>query len=151
MSVRKDRQSMIKKLIREEQISTQDELIQRLFANGFEVTQATVSRDIKDLKLIKKVGPSGKSVYCLGNNDDDMALSRYNAILTEALVSADYAGNICVVKTHSGMANAAGAAIDAMEWDGLVGTIAGDDTIFVLCRDEEKAAKFSEAMSRQIS
>lgn len=151
MSVRKDRQNMIKKLIREEQISTQDELIQRLFANGFDVTQATVSRDIKDLKLIKKVGPSGKSIYCLGNNDGDMALSRYNAILTEALVSSDYSQNICVVKTHSGMANAAAAAIDAMEWDGIVGTLAGDDTIFVLCRDEEKTEKFYEAMSKQIS
>lgn len=151
MSVRKDRQSMIKKLIRDEQISTQDELIQRLFANGFEVTQATVSRDIKDLKLIKKVGPSGKSVYCLGNNDSDMALSRYNAILTEALVSADYSQNICVVKTHSGMANAAAAAIDAMDWDGIVGTLAGDDTVFVLCRNEDKTEKFYEAMSSQIS
>ncbi|MEE1352510.1 MAG: arginine repressor [Acutalibacteraceae bacterium] len=151
MSVRKDRQSMIRELIRNDQISTQDELIQKLREKGFEVTQATVSRDIKDLKLIKKVGESGKSVYCLNNDDSDMVSSRYNAILAEALVSSEAAGHICAVKTHSGMANAAAVAIEAMEWDGLVGTIAGDDTVFVLCRDEAGAAKFAETMSGILS
>ncbi len=146
MNARKDRQNTIQTLIRTEQISTQDELIQKLRERGFEVTQATVSRDIKDLKLIKKVGPSGKSVYSLGSEDNEVVLSRYNAILSEALVSTDYAENICVVKTHGGMANAAAAAIDTMEWDGIVGTLAGDDTVFVLCRNEEKTKKFYEAM-----
>lgn len=80
-----------------------------------------------------------------------MVSSRYNAILAEALVSSEAAGHICAVKTHSGMANAAAVAIEAMEWDGLVGTIAGDDTVFVLCRDEAGAAKFAETMSGILS
>ena len=147
MNVRKDRQNMIRTLIGEESISTQDELIQKLRERGYDVTQATVSRDIKELKLIKKVGPSGRSVYCVNNEDNDMVLSKYSAILAEALLSTDFAENICVIKTHGGMANAAAAAIDAMNWEGIVGTLAGDDTVFVLCRNGEKTQKFYDAMT----
>jgi len=151
MSVRKDRQNTIIRLIGEKPISTQDELIQELRAHGFDVTQATISRDIKELKLIKKVGAGGKSVYSINKADSDLFQAKYNSILSGALLSADYAQNICVVKTHVGMANAACAALDAMDWDGIVGTLAGDDTIFVCCRTEEKAKELSSTFSGMIT
>lgn len=151
MNYRKDRQNMIRMLIREGQISTQDELIQKLREKGYDVTQATVSRDIKELKLIKKVGPNGKSIYCLNTDTEGMGSAKYNAILSEAIVSVDFAENIVVIKTHSGMASAAAAAIDATDSEGVVGTLAGDDTIFVLCRDREQVRSFYENVSRLLS
>lgn len=151
MNYRKDRQNMIRMLIREGQISTQDELIQKLREKGYDVTQATVSRDIKELKLIKKVGPNGKSIYCLNTDTEGVGSAKYNAILSEAIVSVDFAENIVVIKTHSGMASAAAAAIDATDSEGVVGTLAGDDTIFVLCRDREQVRSFYENVSRLLS
>lgn len=142
---------MIRMLIREGQISTQDELIQKLREKGYDVTQATVSRDIKELKLIKKVGPNGKSIYCLNTDTEGIGSAKYNAILSEAIVSVDFAENIVVIKTHSGMAGAAAAAIDATDSEGVVGTLAGDDTIFVLCRDREQVRSFYENVSRLLS
>lgn len=142
---------MIRMLIREGQISTQDELIQKLREKGYDVTQATVSRDIKELKLIKKVGPNGKSIYCLNTDTEGIGSAKYNAILSEAIVSVDFAENIVVIKTHSGMASAAAAAIDATDSEGVVGTLAGDDTIFVLCRDREQVRSFYENVSRLLS
>jgi len=151
MNYRKDRQNMIRMLIREGQISTQDELIQKLREKGYDVTQATVSRDIKELKLIKKVGPNGKSIYCLNTDTEGIGSAKYNAILSEAIVSVDFAENIVVIKTHSGMAGAAAAAIDATDSEGVDGTLAGDDTIFVLCRDREQVRSFYENVSRLLS
>ncbi len=146
MNIRKVRQNKIISLIEEFPISTQDELIEKLREYDFEVTQATISRDIKELKLIKKIGPSGKSIYTVSKNDNEALLSKYQAIFEGTVISVDYAINTCVVKTHIGMANAACAAIDAMKWEGVIGTIAGDDTIFVLCRTEENAAAFCRAV-----
>lgn len=146
MSIRKVRQNKIISLIEEFPISTQDELIEKLREHDFEVTQATVSRDIKELKLIKKIGPTGKSIYTISKNDNEALLSKYQAIFEGTVISVDYAINTCVVKTHIGMANAACAAIDAMKWEGVIGTIAGDDTIFVLCRTEENAKAFCNAV-----
>ncbi|NLL63552.1 MAG: arginine repressor [Ruminococcaceae bacterium] len=140
--MRKRRQNAIVELISNETISTQDELIQKLKVKGFKVTQATVSRDIKDLKLIKKIGDSGKSVYSLNMDEDEKLVTKYHTILSGSVISVDYATNISVLKTHSGMANAACASIDAMNWEGVVGTLAGDDTIFVLCRSEQDARNF---------
>ncbi|MDD6806879.1 MAG: arginine repressor [Oscillospiraceae bacterium] len=150
MSIRKVRQNKIISLIEDFPISTQDELIEKLREYDFDVTQATVSRDIKELKLIKKIGPSGKSIYAISKNDSEALLSKYQAIFEGSVISVDYAINTCVIKTHNGMANAACAAIDAMKWEGVIGTIAGDDTIFVLCRTEENAAAFCTAVKEII-
>jgi len=144
MNIRKQRQETILELIKSEQISTQDELIARLRKRSFEVTQATISRDIKELKLVKRIGPSGKSVYTVGDSSSARLSPKYNAIFTESLVSVDYALNTCVIKTHTGMANAACAALDASDNPAVVGTIAGDDTIFVLCRTEKDAQELCE-------
>ena len=141
MNIRKQRQEAILELIKEEPISTQDELISKLRDKSFEVTQATISRDIKELKLVKKIGANGKSAYAVSEAAAERLAPKYNAIFIESILSADYALNTCVVKTHTGMANAACAALDAAANDSVVGTIAGDDTIFVLCRTEAAAAE----------
>lgn len=150
MNIRKQRQQAILELIKAYQISTQDELIARLLEKGFEVTQATISRDIKELKLVKKIGSSGKSVYTANETPHEKLSSKYNAIFSEALISVDYALNTCVIKTHVGMANAACAALDATDNDTILGTIAGDDTIFVLCRSEEATKALCEKISEAI-
>lgn len=150
MSIRKDRQDRILQLIEQEPIATQDELMLKLGEYGFEVTQATVSRDIKELKLIKQVGPDGKSVYRAGTVGTGGYPNGADPLLTGAIVSTDYALNTCVIRTNAGMAGAVCASIDAMDWDGILGTIAGDDTIFVLCRTEAKARNFRDTIDNMI-
>lgn len=151
MSLRKTRQDKIISLITTEQISTQDELIKGLKEHGFTVTQATISRDIKELKLIKKIGEGGRSVYSVGTSQNELLSAKYQTIFSGTVVSVDYAMNTCVIKTHGGMANAACAAIDAMHLDGVVGTLAGDDTIFVLCKTEDAAAKLCESVQSMVT
>ncbi len=150
MNARKDRQNQILTLIANEPIATQDELIQKLRDHGYEVTQATISRDIKELKLVKQIGADGKSVYSAGNREAEVTPHVAGSILPSAIISTDYAMNTCVVHTHSGMANAVAAALDHMEWDGILGTIAGDDTIFVLCKTENKARNFRDTINKMI-
>ncbi len=150
MNARKERQAHILKLITDCQISTQDDLIRHLTEDGMQVTQATISRDLKELKLVKKVGSDGKSYYSIGTTDRELHQERYDSILAGAVLSVDYALNTCVVKTHVGMASAAGAALDALDFKGVVGTLAGDDTIFVLCRTEEWAEAFCQELRERI-
>ncbi len=150
MNARKERQAHILKLITDFQISTQDELIRHLTEDGVQVTQATISRDLKELKLVKKVGSDGRSYYSVSTTDRELHQERYDSILAGAILSVDYAMNTCVVKTHVGMANAAGAALDALDFKGIVGTLAGDDTIFVLCRTEERAEAFCQELRERI-
>lgn len=150
MNARKDRQNQILTLIANEPIATQDELILKLREHGYEVTQATISRDIKELKLIKQVGADGKSIYSAGTREADGFPNGAESILPGAITSTDYALNTCVIRTHAGMANAVGAALDSMNWDGILGTIAGDDTVFVLCRTETKARNFRDAINTLI-
>lgn len=150
MNARKDRQNQILTLIAEEPIATQDELILKLREHGYEVTQATISRDIKELKLVKQVGPDGRSVYRAGSRDTDGRPTGVDSLLPGAVRSTDYAMNTCVIHTLSGMAGAVCASIDGMNWDGILGTLAGDDTIFVLCRTEAKARNFRDAINTLI-
>lgn len=151
MNIRKQRQNQILSLIENEQIFTQDELIQRLREHGFETTQATISRDIKELKLVKKIGANGKSVYSVNMVETGTPIGNFYDIFAGTVTSVDYAMNTCVIKTHVGMASAACAAIDAMHLEGVVGTLAGDDTIFVLCRDEENTERFCESVKSMIN
>lgn len=143
MNIRKLRQKAILELIEEQPISTQDDLIKGLLDKGYEVTQATISRDIKDLGLVKR-RKNGKSIYVAGEQKENKIASKYNTIFTQAAVSADYAMNTCVIKTHVGMANAACTALDALMHEEIVGTLAGDDTIFALCRTEIAAKTVCE-------
>ena len=140
--MKKNRQEAITALMQKEVISTQEELMLRLREMGFNVTQATVSRDIKSLGLIKTAIGDGRYKYSLVNNGQEKSDSSYRSILTHSVISTDYAENMAVLKCCAGMANAACATLDRYMGDMIVGTIAGDDTIFVLMRSREEAAEF---------
>ncbi len=134
------RHTKILELISEMSIDTQEELLKQLNRSGFTVTQATVSRDIKELRLVKKLGSNGQYRYATGHNEDKYNISfKFHAIFTESVNNVDYAQNIVVVKCYTGMASAACAALDSMEWQGIVGTVAGDDTILIVMRSEKAA------------
>ena len=144
------RQETILKIIEINNVSTQTELLEKLNAEGYDTTQATISRDIKDLRLVKKTDGSGKSYYVQDNNENEVTI-KYNSVFVHSVISVDYAGNTAVIKCHQGMANAACAALDNMEMDGIVGTLAGDDTIFALCRNEEFAANLKITINNMVN
>lgn len=138
MSKQKRQQALLE-LISEYEIDTQEELTRRLQALGFETTQATVSRDIRELKL-EKIACEGGHRYATGLEPETGTHASYQHVLTSCITSIDAAQNIIVVKTVSGMAMAVGAAIDHLSIDGILGCIAGDDTLFLAIRDEHQAA-----------
>lgn len=128
------RQQRILELIQMHDIEKQEELVQMLCEDGFDVTQATVSRDISQLRLKKVSGKNGKLVYKAAESKHQQAEPKYLRILKESYVSMDMAMNILVIKTVSGMAMAAAAALDAYHFSEIVGCIAGDDTIMCAVR-----------------
>lgn len=146
--MKKNRHEAILGLITQQDIGTQEELMQKLNDMGYKVTQATVSRDIKYLKLIKTPVSSGQYKYSYVNNESEDFSGKYYSILSHSVTSVNYAGNMAVVKCFAGMANAACAALDSLEIENVLGTLAGDDTIFVLCRDEQSAASFKEYIKK---
>lgn len=148
--MKKKRQEAMLEIIDKYELSTQDELLQKLRDFGFEATQATVSRDIKELRLVKTMGNNGQYKYALTRTESDELISKFRSIFVQSVVSADYAGNTIVIRCYTGMAQAACAAFDSMQWDGLVGTLAGDDTIFALCRTEGYASQMKDAIKRLI-
>lgn len=133
----------ILELVQTEAIETQEQLLERLCSSGFSVTQATVSRDIKELRLFKRVDRSGRSKYDVENSSSEQATQpeRYQSILKDGIRAVDYAGNIVVVKCYTGMAQAVCAAIDAMRIEAVIGSLAGEDTIFLAIRNEDSAKK----------
>ena len=141
--VKTKRHEIILNLIKNYDIATQEELLKKLRESGVNTTQATVSRDIKELRLVKHMSSSGVYKYSYNTDISNNSLNdKYISILSESAESMDYAGNFAVVKCHSGMAPAACAAIDNFNFPSVVGTIAGDDTIFILLRTEQDAADF---------
>lgn len=138
------RHNKILELINKYPITTQEELIEYLRADGYDVTQSTVSRDIKQLRLTKTLLPDGKYRYQASQSSDKGAKNNFKTIFSSSVISVERAINIVVIKTFSGMAQAACAALDMMSFDSIVGTIAGDDTIVVVCRDEENATRCVE-------
>lgn len=134
-----NRHIKILSIIQDRDIQTQEELAEALINEGFNVTQATVSRDIKDLKLIKETNDQGLSSYKTGRNNSEVISERLITVLRQSYISSDTAQNILVVRTLPGMAQAAASAIDAYNFTNLLGTIAGDDTIFVALKTEEDA------------
>ena len=140
--MKKDRLQKILEIIDIYRIETQDELIARLRDCGYEVTQATVSRDIKRLHLIKIQTDDGHSKYSLPRVNKFDTNEKYRNILHQTISAIHCANNLVVVRTYSGMANAAGAAIDAMQSELLLGSIAGDDTIFIVAVSNQAASQF---------
>lgn len=128
-----DRHSKIIEIIGKKDIETQEELADALNEEGYNVTQATVSRDIRELKL-SKISVDGRQKYVVTNRNEIELTDKYIRILKDGYVSMDMAQNILVIKTVSGMAMAVAAALDAMNWSEVVGTIAGDDTIMCAIR-----------------
>ena len=118
---------------------------------GYKVTQATVSRDIKQLKLIKTPVSNGVYKYSAVASESEDRSAKYHSILSHSVTSVNYAGNMAVVKCFAGMAQAACAAMDNMVIDMIVGTLAGDDTIFVLCKDESSAQEFKNYIEKILS
>ncbi len=139
--MKKNRHEAILSLIQKEKLSTQEELMQRLNTLGYKVTQATVSRDIKALKLVKIPAEAGEYRYAASQSEAEDFSGKYYSILAHSVTGVDYAGNMVVVKCFAGMAQAACAAVDSLEIENIVGTLAGDDTIFVLCKDEKSASE----------
>lgn len=139
------RQSIILDIISSKSIETQFDLMQALLERGVKSTQATLSRDIRDLHLVKEPGPDGRSRYTVSKESELQATdTKLRKIFKESVISMDTAQNILVLKTLPGLANAACSAIDGMSVEGLVGTLAGDDTAFIAMKDCEQAEKFYE-------
>ena len=135
--MKEQRQSKILSLIQRNEIETQEELAESLENEGFSVTQATVSRDIRELKLTKVATKSGGQKYVALSNVEQQVSEKVIRVFKDAFVSLDYAGNTIVIRTLTGMGNAVAAAIDAFNVDEVIGTLAGDDTIFCLVKHEE--------------
>ena len=144
------RHNKILELINKYTITTQEELIEYLKADGYEVTQSTVSRDIKQLRLTKTLLADGKYRYQASPVAEKGAKNNFSSIFSASVTSVECAMNIVVLKTFSGMAQGACAALDMMSFDGIVGTLAGDDTIMVVCRDEKTARECGEDFKKYI-
>jgi len=141
--MKNDRQNLILSIIAEEVIETQEQLIDRLRARGVASTQATVSRDIKQLHLIKEPAGGGRYRYAVSAHKTRLNFAdRLQTILRESIIGVDCAQNLVVLKTMPGLAGAAGAAFDGMEIAQMVGSLAGDDTVLVIMRDAESASEF---------
>ncbi|WKY43424.1 arginine repressor [Eubacteriaceae bacterium ES2] len=142
------RQLKIIEIIENNFIETQEELAQALKDSGFTVTQATISRDIKELKLIKVMNYEGKQHYAPLKDIGSIYNERVSAVFRESVLTIDFVDNMIVIRTLPAMAQAAALAIDSMDWSEVVGTIAGDDTIFVLVRNrgliEDIVGKFKK-------
>ncbi len=150
--MKKKRQDALRNIIEEHEVSTQGELQRLLLEQGFHVTQATISRDIKELQILKHhLSSDGKYVYAIGDRGKSHTLTKKKQpIILNGLTSyVDSVGNMVVIKCHTGMAQAVCASIDDMRFLNVVGTIAGDDTIFILMRSEETALEFVEMFKQR--
>ena len=144
------RHSMILKLIASENIETQEELARILSAHGFDVTQATVSRDIKELRLIKVQTGEGRYKYATVERAESDLQDRFINVFSNCVISMIAAGNIIVVKTIAGSASAAAEAIDSLRWPEIAGSIAGDNTIFVAVKDGKSIADVMKKFQKMI-
>ncbi len=142
--MKSNRHIKIVELINRFPITTQEELLEHLKTEGFDVTQSTVSRDIKKLRLTKALDLNGKYRYQAPQQQDTGSKSGFLNLIDTSVISVESAVNIVVVKTYAGMAQAVCAAFDSMQYESIVGTIAGDDTIFIVCKNEESARAYTQ-------
>jgi transcriptional regulator of arginine metabolism len=145
------RQEKIIEIIEQYNIETQDELADKLAKAGFQTTQATISRDIRELKLTKLAYPGGRQKYIALKNQELHIDKKYKRVLGDAIIGMEPAQNIIVIKTVSGMAMACAAAIDSLAIEGIVGTIAGDDTIMCIAKDNGYAVSVIDSLKREIA
>ena len=145
-----ERQRMILRIISEQAIETQDELVHALSEEGYKTTQATLSRDIRELNLVKTVQENGKYRYAEKRRYETKTDSRMERILRDTLVSVDHAGHMIIIKTMSGSANVAGEVIDNLGWQEILGTIAGDNTILAVVKHEQDADEIARRIRNLI-
>lgn len=146
--MKNDRKKAILDIVSKYEVDTQETLQALLLERGFNVTQATVSRDIKELSLLKTMGLNGNYKYTLPQKtSQSSAKSSFSAIFSDAVISVDSALNTVVIKCSTGMANAVCSRLDSVGYSAVVGTLAGDDTIFVLMRTERDAANMVEELN----
>ncbi len=145
------RHSKILELISKYNIDTQEELAKRLSDSGYNVTQATVSRDIKDLKLVKLLDDNGVYKYVQNAGGESAATDKnFNSILVNSVLNVTFAMNIVVIKTHAGMAQAVGSVIDSLKLDEIIGCVAGDDTILCVTKTEKTAINLTDKITKMI-
>lgn len=143
------RQSVILDIIAQEDIETQGQMLEALEARGVKSTQATVSRDIKELRLVKEIGPSGRYRYAQADQDEaNEAARRLEGIFRESCLSIDHALHTVVIKTIPGLASAVGSSIDAMGEDTILGSVAGDDTVIIVLRNAAAAERLCAQLRR---
>lgn len=147
MVLKTARQNKIMDLVRDHEIETQEEMLLRLKECGYRVTQATVSRDIRELNLVKGISERGVYCYTLPAKKESTAHPLGN-VMTDSVTSVDAAGNMVVIKTYPGLASAVAGYIDSQSLPEVLGTIAGDDAIFVVVRDSQRADAFCEKIKR---
>lgn len=141
--MKSQRQAKIMEIISNRNVETQEQLLQQLNDAGFRSTQATISRDIKELRIVKELTSFGTYRYTTATGEVGGTFSnKLNTIFRECITSFDYAQNMIVIRTLPGLASAAASAIDAMNLSVVLGTLAGDDTVFVVMRDNNAAAAF---------
>ncbi|MCQ2353565.1 MAG: arginine repressor [Clostridia bacterium] len=144
------RQEKIIALVSKYEIETQEDLIGKLRREGYNVTQATVSRDIRELKLTKVMTPRGAYRYILPTKKEQSEGFKFNSALVESIKTVDYACNLVVLKTYPGMAQAVATGLDAIDSNEILGCVAGDDTIFVAAQSAEKAKDISEKIKTML-
>ena len=142
--MKSERQERILELIAKHEIETQEDMIRRLREEGYQVTQATVSRDLRELKLTKTLTSRGTYRYTVASGRGHTGNSRLNHAMVDSILQVRYSLNMVVVKTYPGMAQAVAAGIDALNMQSILGCVAGDDTILVVTEGEESSAQISE-------
>lgn len=143
------RQAKIIEIVSTRDVDTQEQLLELLHEAGFNSTQATISRDIKELRIVKELSKYGSYRYMLSSKEAaDSFSNRLNTIFRESVTGFDYACNVVVVHTIPGLATAAAAAVDSMEMESILGSIGGDDTVIIVMRNEEAAATFCNDLKR---
>jgi len=151
--MKSNRQLCIVDLIKSKDIENQEDLLKALENKGFDVKQSTISRDIKQLGLVKVLGANGKYKYALLNSSGEQAIansSKYATILRESIITVDFAQNIVVIKTHSGMAQAAAVAIDGIKYPNMLGCIGGDDNIFIVVKNTVQAKELVGMLTKLV-
>jgi arginine repressor len=146
--VKTKRHAKILEIVHSTPVDTQDELLRLLRESGFEVTQATVSRDIKELRLIKTLDNNGRYRYSTVRQENEHISSKFHSLFCDAVTGIDYAGNIVVIKCLVGMAQAACAAMDSLHWNHVIGTVAGDDTILCITKSEAQSVELTAELKK---
>jgi transcriptional regulator of arginine metabolism len=145
--VKEKRHMRIKEIVSQHEIETQEELIRYLEESGFNVTQATISRDIKELQLIKVIGSNGRYKYAIPATTTTVTLDTLRRKLADVFVSLARTRNLLVLKVMPGNAHSIAAMIDSMPFEGLLGTIAGDDTMLLICAEDADAARLESELT----